>query len=59
MQLTIEQRDRLSEKIIEWGNLIFAGSVLQQLVVSGGINTIGWIGLFLWVISLVIGVRLL
>lgn len=30
--LTIDQRGRIAEKVMEWGNLIFAGFVIGQFV---------------------------
>ena len=31
-RLTSDQRARIAEKIMEWGNLVFAGLVIAQLV---------------------------
>lgn len=31
-RLTSDQRGRIAEKIMEWGNLVFAGLVIAQLV---------------------------
>ena len=34
-QLTSDQRSRVAEKIMEWGNLVFVGSVIAQVVPGG------------------------
>ena len=31
-RLTNDQRGRIAEKIMEWGNLVFAGLVIAQIV---------------------------
>jgi hypothetical protein len=31
-RLTTNQRDRVAEKVMEWGNLVFVGLVIAQLV---------------------------
>ena len=31
-RLTVDQRGRISEKVMEWGNLVFAGFVIGQFV---------------------------
>lgn len=37
-KLTQDQRGRVGEKIMEWGNLLFAGLVIGQLVSSAKIK---------------------
>ena len=32
VQLTPEQRDKFAEKFMDWGNLVFAGLVVAQIV---------------------------
>lgn len=33
-RLTVDQRGRIAEKVMEWGNLVFIGLVISQ-VISG------------------------
>lgn len=35
-QLTQDQRGRIAEKTMEWGNLVFAGLVVAQMVPGTG-----------------------
>jgi len=37
-QLTLDQRGRLAEKVMEWGNLVFAGLVIGQLISGAPFN---------------------
>lgn len=37
-KLTGDQRGRVAEKIMEWGNLVFAGLVIGQFVAGKEIN---------------------
>lgn len=37
-RLTEDQRGRVAEKIMEWGNLVFAGLVIGQFVAGKEIN---------------------
>jgi len=35
-QLTRQQRGKFAEKLMEWGNLVFAGLVIAQIVPATG-----------------------
>jgi len=37
-QLTPNQRGRVAEKIMEWGNLVFIGLVIVQIIPGPGFN---------------------
>ena len=36
--LTLDQRGRVAEKIMEWGNLVFVGLVIAQIVPGPGFS---------------------
>lgn len=37
-RLTKDERGRVAEKIMEWGNLVFAGLVIGQFISGSGVN---------------------
>ncbi|OGM31370.1 hypothetical protein A2630_03425 [Candidatus Woesebacteria bacterium RIFCSPHIGHO2_01_FULL_44_10] len=37
-QLTLDQRGRVAEKVMDWGNLVFIGLVIVQVVPGGEVN---------------------
>lgn len=39
-ELTQDDRGRIAEKIMEWGNLLFAGLVIAQLVSSADFDSL-------------------
>ena len=42
--LTADQRGRIAEKMMEWGNLVFTGLVISQVVSAQPLNV--WVGAF-------------
>lgn len=54
--MTIDQKSRFAEKIMDWGNLFFAGLVLAQFVPK--ISEFNWILLLIGAIGLVISYSL-
>lgn len=37
-RLTVDQRGRMAEKVMEWGNLVFVGLVISQFISSNPIR---------------------
>jgi len=58
-KLTAKQRNKLADTVLEWGNLVFVGSILHQIINQGKIGWFGIIGTILWLISLAFGISLL
>ena len=61
-QLTVGQRERVAEKIMDWGNLIFIGMVVAQVVpgplsepVLIPVGIVGIAGAYLFAIRLMKG----
>ncbi len=42
-QLTTDQRGRIAEKVMEWGNLVFTGLVIAQIVPGTGPFRLGMV----------------
>jgi len=42
--LSPNQRGRIAEKAMEWGNLVFTGLVISQMVSAHPLNV--WVGIF-------------
>lgn len=57
-KLTVKQKARFAEKIIEWGNIVFAGTVLAQGFSKEYNSTIAVIGSLIWLASLIVGTHI-
>jgi hypothetical protein len=55
MKLTAKQKQRFAEKIIEWGNIVFAGTILAQGFSKEYNPIIALIGALTWLASLIVG----
>lgn len=58
-KLTIKQKNKLADTLLEWGNMIFVGSFLYQAISQGKVSLPGVIGLITWVAVLVFSIELL
>lgn len=60
-RLTGDQRGRVAEKIMEWGNLVFAGLVIGQFVSGQSVNAlmtiVGIIGMLLAYLAAIVFMR--
>lgn len=58
-KLTIKQINKFADTVLDWGNLVFAGSFLYQVINQNKIGWLGLLGAIFWVASLVFGLSIL
>ncbi|MBT3249440.1 MAG: hypothetical protein HN846_03655 [Candidatus Pacebacteria bacterium] len=56
---SLKQKSRFVDKLMDWGNLVFVGSFLFQLISQKSLNYLGATGFVIWMFTMAIGFFLL